>query len=445
MLHSVSTQGVLLAVVLILIQWSSSSSGPGLYDLVQGTDPLLHEILALAPSIQRGPNPPVFFSNRHLQFLPWLIQNMIHEKQGMPFQRIEITVTACVDKSQPNCIPSPEMNDIVTLDIFPPLQDVDSHYNQQFNDTSPIIFFAPGLRCYSQDLPGQMLMRKAYAEGFRSIVVNRRGHTPGVPLKSPRWSLFGDISDMEQVYWHVKNQLAGPNTAFFFHGISSGTAVTVTALSAWDERRARTNESTPSFVAAIAITPGYDTSKVMQPDRFTFPYNDILTPLVKDHFIIQNEAVLRQFNSDAVDAALNATSLQEIVDAAAPFAGYPNASEYYRAENPINEVRHISTPKLVLNSLDDPCCHIDNLYEASPYPHHEGYTFAEMVSQTQRGMVAVAKTGSHCPFLDCENKWFMPATRDPLFGGWMLSSWADQVAIEYYLAALKVYGDRRFL
>jgi predicted alpha/beta-fold hydrolase len=167
-----------------------------------------------------------------------------------------------------------------------------------------------------------------------------------------------------------------------------------------------------------------------------------LTSLVKQHFVLQNEELLRQFNSNAVDAALAATSLQEFVDATAPFAGYPNASAYYHVENPINEVRHISTPKLVLNSIDDPCCHIDNLYEASPYPQHDGYTYAEMVSQTERGMVAVTKTGSHCPFLDCNN-WFLPVTRDPLYGGWMLSSWADQVAIEYYKAALAVYGDRR--
>jgi len=57
-------------------------------------------------------------------------------------------------------------------------------------------------------------------------------------------------------------------------------------------------------------------------------------------------------------------------------------------------------------------------------------------------MIAVTRTGSHCPFLDGS---FSPFISDPLYGGWMISSWADKVAIEYYRAALEVYGNRRFL
>lgn len=335
-----------------------------------------------------------------------------------------------------------EMKDIVNLDIFPPFDDDSPYNNDHFNSSSPIILIAPGLRCYSQDVPDQTLIRKAYAEGFRSIVINRRGHTPGIRLTSPRWSIFGDIHDTEQVYWHIKDNLVGPNTPFFFHGISSGTAITVHGLSTWDAQRTAASadaiSKVPIFVASIAITPGYDTSKALHPDRFGFPYNGILTPLVKNHFILQNEAILRGFNSEAVDAALAATTLQEIADAAAPFAGYANAADYYHGENPINEVRHITTPKLVLNAYDDPCCPITNLYESSPYANHDNYTYAEMVSQTKRGMIAVSKTGSHCPFMDSGI-----VTRDPVFGGWMLSSWADDVSIEYYRAALHVYGDRR--
>ena len=446
-----TTTGLLLAVCLFHLSTehnnnnnnnNSTTTASGLHDLIKGTDPLLNEILRLVPSIQKGPTPPLFFRNRHLQFIPWLIQNELHRLEGIPFQRIDIEVMACADKSEgPDCIPSLHLNDTVTLDIFPPFDndDNDNDHHPNFNRSSPIILFAPGLRCYSQDLPGQMIMRRAYAEGFRSVVINRRGHTPGMPLKSPRWNLFGDIDDMEQVYWHLKENLVDQYTPMFLHGISSGTAVTVTALSAWDKRRTAGGKA-PSFVASIAVTPGYDISKVMTPERFLFPYNDILTPLVKSHFVLQNEDLLRAYNSEAVDATLAATSLQEFVDAAAPFAGYPNATAYYRGENPINELRVITTPKFVLNAIDDPCCHINNLYEASPYVHHDGFTFAEMVSQTDRALLAVTKTGSHCPFLD---GFFLPITKDPLYGGWMLASWADQVSIEYYRAALEVYGDRR--
>jgi predicted alpha/beta-fold hydrolase len=412
----------------------------GLHDLLKGKSPKLDEILQKVPRIQKGPSAPLFFHNRHLQFIPWMIQNELH-REGIPFQRLELEVTDCIDKTEPGCAPDPLMTDTVTLDIFPPLQEVDSEFNKNFNRSSPIIMYAPGLRSHSQDMPGNMIIRRAYAEGFRSVVMNRRGHTPGMPLKAPRWNLFGDVDDMEQIYWYIKKHLTDPDTAMFLHGISSGTALTVSALRKWDKRRRDSPHlASPLFVASIAITPGYDISKVMQRDRFQFPYNDILTPQVKQHFVLPNEQILRDFDSNAVDATLRANSLQEFLDAAAPFAGYPNATEYYLDGNPINEIRDISTPSFMLNAVDDPCCMIDNLYEQSPYAHHAGKTYAEMITETSNAMVAVTKTGSHCPFLD---GFFFPFVRDPLYGGWMLNSWADQVSVDIYRASLEVYGDRR--
>ena len=160
--------------------------------------------------------------------------------------------------------------------------------------------------------------------------------------------------------------------------------------------------------------------------------------------MIQNEEVLRRHDNDAVDRILEASSLQEVVDAGVAFAGYDNKTHYYEDTNPINELRDITTPKFVLNAVDDPCCMIHNLYEQSPYPHHEGKTFAQMIRETESGLVAVTYTGSHCPFICTRNRW-LPFVNDPLTGGWMLNSWADQVAIEFYRAALDVYGERRFL
>lgn len=55
------------------------------------------------------------------------------------------------------------------------------------------------------------------------------------------------------------------------------------------------------------------------------------------------------------------------------------------------------------------------------------------------GLVAVTKSGSHCPFLD---GMLFPFVRDPFGGGWMLKSWADEAGIDFYKAALQVYGDR---
>jgi len=441
-------QLIFLALLLMLaceLPVMLSTPNEGLADLLQGKDPLLNEILARVPSIRQGPSPPFLLRNRHIQFFPWLIQNEIHRLQGIPFQRVNVEVSDCVNKMM-DCesgTAQMHMNDTVTLDIFPPFHD--SPYGNGFNKSSPVILFAPGLRCYSQDLPGNSIIRIAYEYGFRSIVVNRRGHTPNQPLKSPRWNLFGDVDDLEQVYNYIKRDMVDVDTAFFLHGISSGTSLTVSALSKWDKRRTEQPErETPAIVASVAMVPGYDISKVLERERFLWPYNDVLMYGVKDHFVVQNEELLRSHDNDAVDKMLSASSLQEIVDAGVTFAGYDNVTLYYQETNPISEIRDVTTPKLVINSVDDPCCNINNLYEKSPYPQHEGKTYAQMIRETQLGMVAVTYTGSHCPFLCARNRW-LPFVTDPLTGGWMLNSWADSVAIEYYRAALDVFGDRRFL
>lgn len=144
------------------------------------------------------------------------------------------------------------------------------------------------------------------------------------------------------------------DTAFFLHGISAGTAVTVTALSKWDRRRvAEPEKPTPAIVASLDLTPGYDISKVLLRERFLWPYNDLLMQGVKDHFVVNNEELLRAHDSGTVDRLLNATSLQEIVDIGVIFAGYENTTQYYEDSNPINALKDILTPKLVLNAVDD--------------------------------------------------------------------------------------------
>lgn len=447
MSRSIGHTGTTIILLLLWTEIPSSivDSDDGLADLIQGTDLRLNEILEKVPLIRQGPLPPFYFRNRHIQFIPWMIQNEIHRQEGISFQRIHVEVTDCHDKLIDCRSADLIMNDTITLDIFPPFIDDSPFHDKNFNKSSPIILFSPGLRCYSQDMPGNMIIRKAYEKGIRSVVVNRRGHTPDQPLRSPRWNLFGDVDDLEQVYWYVKDNLVTSETPMFLHGISSGTSVTVTALAKWDRRRIEEpNRRTPVFVSSIAVTPGYDISKVLDRERFLFPYNDVLLGGVKEHFVVKNEELLRNHNNEAVDKMLAATSLQELVNAAVPFAGYKNASHYYQDTNPINELRDITTPKLVLNSIDDPCCNIKNLYEQSPYPQHEGKTFAEMISETPNALVAVTRSGSHCPFLCSRNRW-LPITRDPLSGGWMLNSWADEVSIQYYLATLDVYGYRRFM
>ena len=247
--------------------------------------------------------------NRHIQFIPWILQNELHKLGGgIPFQRLTHVVTDCLEKGSSPCLDDSLMTDTVTLDIFPPMNTTDEGFHQG----SPVILFQPGLRCFSQDLPGVTIIRAAYGKKFRSVVVNRRGHTPNQILKAPRWNIFGDIDDLESVFFFLKDEVLAPNTAFFLHGISSGTAVTVHALAEFDKRRIEDPlRRTPVFVGATTLTPGYDIQKVMLPERFKWPYNPLMTLAVQEHFILQNEKILRDFDSASVDAALQTKNLQE--------------------------------------------------------------------------------------------------------------------------------------
>ena len=335
--------------------------------------------------------------------------------------------------------PSESMKDSVSLDIFPPMNSTEY---EGFDDGNPVIIFTPGLRCHSQDLPGNSIIRAAFGKKFRSIVVNRRGHSPGQILKAPRWSIFGDADDLEQVYWYLKDNVLAPDTAFFLHGISSGSAVAIHALWEFDKRRsANPDERVPVFVGAAAVAPGYDILRVMEPDRFKWPYNPLMTMAVKDHFVLQNEKLLREYNNSAVDAALASDSLQEFVDATVPFTGYTDVETFYTNTNPVAGLHFITTPTFALNAVDDPCCDINNLYEKSRFPSHGGMSYSDVIKKSPSTIVAVSRFGSHCPFLDG----YWPFVKDPLTGGVMLNSWADQSVVEFYAAAMEVYGDRRFL
>jgi len=165
-----------------------NDNGNGLFTLIKGTDPRLDEILKRVPAIREGPRAPWWLRNRHIQFIPWLLQNEWHRQQGIPFERIHVPVTDCYHKTTTPVVDTCRrvMNDTITLDVFPPFADDTSSWNHQidfvFNRSSPIIFFSPGLRCHSQDMPGNMVIRKAYEQGFRSVVVHRRGHTPNQKL-----------------------------------------------------------------------------------------------------------------------------------------------------------------------------------------------------------------------------------------------------------------------
>jgi predicted alpha/beta-fold hydrolase len=199
----------------------------------------------------------------------------------------------------------------------------------------------------------------------------------------------------------------------------------------WDYRLSKGLKA-PSFKAAISVAPGYDLTNCFL--RFDWPYDKLMLHNCQQHFVTQNEKVLREFDSDAVDRALSADSLQGFLEACAPFTGYETAENFYRHCNPVTNIHRITTPCCVFNAKDDPCCKYTNAFDVSVHLPHKGRTYSELVDDSPLGLLVLTNSGSHCPFLDGT---VLPFIRDPLSfseggTGLMLSSWSDEAALEWF-------------
>jgi len=333
--------------------------------------------------------------------------------------------------------------DDIFLDIYPPLNGPDACLPW----AAPTLLIMPGLCCNSQDLPGTTLVRSASSRGFRSIVVGRRGHE--APLVSPRMNIFGFEDEIEMAYHRVVEMLPA-KTPLFFVGISSGSKVVVTALGKWDERRKKAKDGerlksgehpAPGFVAASSIAPGYDLSKCM--GRFRPPYDQMILHSTKEFWLIRNAPVLRAVDPVTYSSALEATSLQELLDRCAPFAGHPDAASYYADQNPIIRLQSIRTPMFVVNAEDDPCTIADNLFEPSPCatPVEDGArppNYAEIAALSPCAVLAFTPSGSHCPFLD---GYLFPFTIIPLrLGLLQLSCWSETATLDFFESSLETFG-----
>ena len=239
-----------------------------------------------------------------------------------------------------------------------------------------------------------------------------------------------------QIYTAVRSWLP-PGTPLLLVGASSGGAPAISALGIWDRRRAdalaaddvETAQAVPQFTAAVVVGIAYDTSRCLR--RFPEPYQSILLHGVKSHFVRQNESVLRPADPAAYNACLAAKDLQDFLNAAVPFAGFPSTAAYYDACNPVKFCPDITTPTLIVSAADDPCAVFENIDEPSPL--FGGERHSQLTRATPLGVLAVTATGSHCPFLDGR---ICPFRRDAVNGTIMLDSWSDRATTEWLQAWL---------
>lgn len=351
----------------------------------------------------------------------------------LKYETEALRVKALIDKSKPESGRNTRsVEDVVVINYFPPTQERQpSCVSLPLN--SPAVIVEPGLTCDAQDVPGSSFLRLAVTRGFRVVVVERRGHRH--PLTTPRWNLFGDSDDSEQVFNAVKRRL--PDAPLFWLGISSGSKLPIEAMGKWDERYKRGDQTAPRFVATACVCPGYNLETCFL--GFQFPYKHICLSSVQSKFLLENEAVLRQSNTEAYEKAVGSSDLQSLLTHVAPFAGYPSQEEYFAAENPVLFASLITTPTLIINAMDDPCTVATNAFGRMP-GCKDGLTFVEMVEKSPRGLLLLSPSGSHCPFLDGRILPITPVLRE--LGGFTLASWADACVLEFFEGYLEEHRSQ---
>jgi hypothetical protein len=67
-----------VTLFVLYLSYLAGSGRSGLQQIIKGTDPKLNQLLDITPILRAGPSPPFWLSNRHIQFIPWMLQNELH-------------------------------------------------------------------------------------------------------------------------------------------------------------------------------------------------------------------------------------------------------------------------------------------------------------------------------------------------------------------------------
>jgi len=211
-------------------------------------------------------------------------------------------------------------------------------------------------------------MRYAADRGWRSCVLNRRGHS-GMPLRVPSFSILGNIDDTVAMVENIKDN--HPDSFMALAGISAGSGQVVSYIG-------REGRKTP-IGAAASLCPAWDIRKSWLILRDLYPKMDrFILNSVRNYFIEKDHnAPALASMPDAVAGTKRAQTLDEFMQAAVPFAGCSSMEQYFKENNPMEYVLGNETPTLVLNALDDFLCVKENINQDLI---DQGFNYALMVT-----------------------------------------------------------------
>merc|ERR1711964_265110 len=184
--------------------------------------------------------------------------------------------------------------------------------------------------------------------GGRAVVFNRRGHG-GVQLTRPRYNLFGDYNDLQEVVTHINTRF--PNAKVIILGLSAGASLATSYLGEFGTRLKDSN-----VIGGVSISPVYDISYGLA--NMHPWYNARLASELRDFWSLQHSDLKG-------DAHLHAAATtQDHMKRHAKWTGCKDYEEYLERFNPENRVHNVKLPLLVISSEDDPVCVWQNAVES---------------------------------------------------------------------------------
>eukprot|EP00808_Paulinella_micropora_P031750 g6532.t1 len=248
------------------------------------------------------------------------------------------------------------------------------------------------------------LARYALRQGWRPMVLLRRGHHQEIPLLAGKFNVMGCTLDTAAMVKLCRDLY--PSASFIGAiGISAGSGALVSYISRQhiymqqhasrlcsDDNKEIEGKHVPHLEpihevqAAVSLCPAYDI-------EYAFGVFDQRSPwlaryLVKslqNFFLHRNEDTLK--HKKGYEMARSTQSMQEFLEHASHMAGYESFKEYLTHSNPMQIFRNNRVPCLLVNALDDPLCIEENIP-------------LDIASRTNNYAMAITVAGSHVAFRD---------------------------------------------
>ncbi len=334
-------------------------------------DTRMHEIIKRTPSLQSY-KPPFWCKGAFLQIF-WLIIREIIYYNTVKYERNKLIRpdggTVCIDIAKAD----------------------------ELKEDAPIVIFIHSITGSSNAI--NSFVRYARGLGWRSIVLNRRGHDN--PLTSPNFNLMGDVDDTVAMLDHIKTIY--PNCKFMAAvGISAGSGQVVSYIG----REAHN----AGAIAAVFLCTAYDIGQAFANLDQHYPFvASLLLKRLKVYFLKNNSRVLE--NATGFKEALQAKTIDEFAQAVSPMSGAEDWEQYLQAHNPMSHFQENQIPCLILNSLDDPICVKANIPDIS----YQNYA------------LVLTQLGSHIAFAE---------------GLFAQSSWMERVTMDFLETCLFLHNEK---